>query len=144
MKKQQGGFTLIELIMVIVILGVLSAFALPKFADLGSDARLASLKGALGSVKSANAIAHAAYLAGGNSTSVTFDGVAVTLAAGGYPDADSASTGYIGTLAGLSSDYTITPDAGVTLVTISLASLTCSFTYTEATGAVSVLTGADC
>ena len=55
MKNQQSGFTLIELIMVIVILGILAAFALPKFADLSGDARASSLNGALGSVRSASA-----------------------------------------------------------------------------------------
>lgn len=55
MNKQQG-FTLIELVMVIVILGILSAIALPRFVDLQSDALLAAKRGMSGAVKSAHAI----------------------------------------------------------------------------------------
>lgn len=52
MKKQQSGFTLIELVMVIVILGILAASFAPKFVDLGTDATVAAKNGALGAVKS--------------------------------------------------------------------------------------------
>jgi MSHA pilin protein MshA len=59
MKKSQSGFTLIELVMVIVILGVLAAVALPKFVDLSGDAKQAAISGAAGALSSASAINYA-------------------------------------------------------------------------------------
>ena len=94
-RIHQSGFTLIELIMVIVILGILSAFALPKFADLSGDAQEAAVNGLVGTAKASSAIVHAAWLAGGSTgTSVTLEGsVTVTTNAAGYPLESSAGIG---------------------------------------------------
>lgn len=95
MKKAQSGFTLIELVMVIVILGILAAVALPKFVDLKSDAQMASMQGVAGAAASASAINYAGCSISKTDTTKctpvsTCDGIGAILSGAAWP------TGYSG------------------------------------------------
>jgi MSHA pilin protein MshA len=128
--NKQAGFTLIELIMVIVILGVLSAFALPRFADLGGQARIATLQGVSGAMKAAANIAHAQWLAEGDSTSlvVTLEGTNIVMLFGYPTDAGILLAAQIS-----ATDFDTTTTAGTVIANGAVTAATCSVAYAEAT-----------
>ncbi len=91
--KRQTGFTLIELIMVIVILGVLSAVAIPKFVDLSGDAEDAALEGIAGGLSSAAVINYANEKANpAGATAVGDCADAANLIEGGLPTGYTITT----------------------------------------------------
>lgn len=85
MMRRSSGFTLIELVVVIALLGILAAFAIPRFASLEREARVATTQGLAGSVRGASALAHSLFIAQGLAT-VVMEGNPIDLT-NGYPDA---------------------------------------------------------
>ncbi|MDD9197086.1 type II secretion system protein [Aliivibrio sp. S3MY1] len=151
--KKQGGFTLIELVVVIVILGILAVTAAPKFLNLQSDARASSLQGLKGAMSGAAGIVYGKAAIDGverkSSTEMGSDKVEGITTNFGYPTADAAGIG--AAVVGLSDGAEWTgadvTSGGVTTIRYTFAtnaSDTCSVTYAEATSsAAPVITAAD-
>jgi MSHA pilin protein MshA len=92
--KRENGFTLVELVVVMVILAILGAIIAPRMFDLTTSARLAAMKALQAGVSSAAQLAHAVQVTSGFAagTSVTVEGQTISMASG-YPTANFAGIG---------------------------------------------------
>lgn len=134
--KRQAGFTLIELVVVIVILGILAITAAPKFLNMQGDAREASLKGMKAAMQSASSMVYSKAVIKGLETSSTAVNVANIETIYGYPTATSAGIGAAladGTSTDWAVDTTVTTGYALTPSNASSTLKDCYVLYSAAT-----------
>lgn len=120
-RRQQAGFTMIELIMVIVILGILAAIAMPRFVDLSSDAKTSALSGVVGAAASAMTVNFSGCAVGNHAVGAKCKKVddcddTTSLLQGGLPTGYTIAAAALGTGAagsnGIEATCTVTQTAG--------------------------------
>ena len=147
-RKMNQGFTLIELVVVIVILGVLAATVAPKFINLTADAHTATLEAVKGSLEGASALVYSKSIVAGNqnqeSGTITLSDGVPLLISFGYPIVPRSTLveAYWRRLINLSDEFAITSNSGGTLIIYPkeledtvFATSSCAVTYNQSNSA---------